>query len=147
MNATWDKYGSYLSLFSVARITQTVLYSNGPLSEACSYLQTIDNFLTRAKEALSVRPQSVEEIGEVNQAHARLTKEQPEIQPLFLEAEQKNKLLRSVAGGGVEELQSLKTRWDKFEIMMESHQLMIKDQVGLGQRQGLGLGAFIFMFF
>lgn len=76
-----------------------------------------------------MRPQSVEEIGQVNQEHAKLAKEQPEVQPLFLEAEQKNRLLRSVAGGGVDELNTLKTRWDKFEIMMESHQLMIKDQV------------------
>ena len=48
-----------------------------------------------------------------------------------MDAERKNKLLRSVAGGGMEELGNLKTRWDKFEIMMESHQLMIKDQVFL----------------
>ena len=34
-----------------------------------------------------------------------------------------------MAGGGVEQLGELRTRWDKFEIMMESHQLMIKDQV------------------
>ena len=68
----------------------------------------------------------------MNQEHAQLAKEQPEVQPLFLEAGKKNKLLRSVAGGGVEELTTLKTRWDKFEIMMESHQLMIKDQVKSG---------------
>jgi hypothetical protein len=67
----------------------------------------------------------------VNQEHAKLAKEQPEVQPLFMEAEKRNKLLRSVAGGGVDELNTLKTRWDKFEIMMESHQLMIKDQVRL----------------
>ena len=58
-----------------------------------------------------------------------------QVEPLFLEAERKNKLLRSVAGGGVEQLMELRTRWDKFEIMMESHQLMIKDQVG---REGGG---------
>ena len=55
-----------------------------------------------------------------------------QVEPLFLEAERKNKLLRSVAGGGVEQLAELRTRWDKFEIMMESHQLIIKDQVGVG---------------
>ena len=49
---------------------------------------------------------------------------------MFLEAERKYKLLRSVAGGRVEQLVELRTCWDKFEIMMESHQLMIKDQVG-----------------
>ena len=52
-----------------------------------------------------------------------------QIEPQFAAAEQKNKLLRSVAGGGVDELSQLRTRWDKFEIMMESHQMMIKDQV------------------
>ena len=55
-----------------------------------------------------------------------------QVEPLFLEAERKNKLLRSVACGGVEQLVELRTRWDKFEIMMESYQLMIKDQVGRG---------------
>ena len=63
------------------------------------------------------------------------------MEPLFLEAERKNKLLRSVAGGGVEQLGELRTRWDKFEIMMESHQLMIKDQVG-NQEVTLGLSAY-----
>ena len=52
-----------------------------------------------------------------------------QIEPQFATAEQKNKLLRSVAGGGMDELPQLRTRWDKFEIMMESHQRMIKDQV------------------
>ena len=29
----------------------------------------------------------------------------------------------------MDELSRQRTRWDKFEIMMESHQMMIKDQV------------------
>ena len=29
----------------------------------------------------------------------------------------------------MDELPQLRTRWDKFEIMMESHQMMIRDQV------------------
>ncbi len=85
-------------------------------------------FLTEAKESLSVRPQTVEEIGQVTQKQAELSRRRPEVEPLFLEAERKNKLLRSVAGGGVEQLGELKTKWDKFEIMLESHQMMIKDQ-------------------
>ena len=51
------------------------------------------------------------------------------MKPLFEKAEAKNKLLRSVAGGGVESLSQLQGRWDKFELMMESHQLMVKEQV------------------
>ena len=53
-----------------------------------------------------------------------------QIHPLFDKAESKNKLLRSVAGGGVEQIGQLQARWDKFEMMMESHELMVKEQVG-----------------
>lgn len=58
-----------------------------------------------------------------------------QIHPLFGKAESKNKLLRSVAGGGVEQIGQLQARWDKFEMMMESHELMVKEQVSkaLGQ--------------
>ena len=52
-----------------------------------------------------------------------------QIHPLFDKAESKNKLLRSVAGGGVEQIGQLQARWDKFEMMMESHELMVKEQV------------------
>ena len=53
-----------------------------------------------------------------------------QIFPLFDKAESKNKLLRSVAGGGVDQIGTLQARWDKFELMMESHELMVKEQVG-----------------
>lgn len=52
-----------------------------------------------------------------------------QVHPLFDKAESKNKLLRSVAGGGVEQIGQLQARWDKFEMMMESHELMVKEQV------------------
>ena len=52
-----------------------------------------------------------------------------QIHPLFDKAESKNKLLRSVAGGGVEQIGQLQARWDKFELMMQSHELMVKEQV------------------
>ncbi|KAJ7995301.1 hypothetical protein DPEC_G00243130 [Dallia pectoralis] len=48
------------------------------------------------------------------------------ILPQFLE---ENRLLRAVAGGGLDSLSSLRSKWDKLELMMESHQLMIKEQV------------------
>ena len=56
---------------------------------------------------------------------------QLKIQPLFEKAESKNKLLRSVAGEGIDQIGQLQSRWDKFELMMESHELMVKEQVGL----------------
>ena len=55
-----------------------------------------------------------------------------QVHPLFDKAESKNKLLRSVAGGGVEQIGQLQARWDKFELMMQSHELMVKEQVRVG---------------
>lgn len=54
-----------------------------------------------------------------------------QLKPIFDKVEGKNKLLRSVAGGGVEALQQTQAQWDKFELMLDSHQLMIKEQVRL----------------
>ncbi|XP_051782842.1 cytoplasmic dynein 2 heavy chain 1 isoform X2 [Erpetoichthys calabaricus] len=92
-------------------------------------MQDIDTFVSQAMEELSSRPQTVDEIGLANSKHAELQIKKPEILPLFQEAEDKNRLLRSVAGGGLETISTLKAKWDKLELMMESHQLMIKEQI------------------
>ncbi|XP_070553238.1 cytoplasmic dynein 2 heavy chain 1-like isoform X2 [Ptychodera flava] len=89
----------------------------------------IEKFLNDAMESLSTRPQTVEEIGVANANHAELASKKPEIMPLFAKAEANNKLLRSVAGGGMDTISQLQARWDKFELMMESHELMVKEQV------------------
>eukprot|EP00117_Sycon_ciliatum_P036543 scpid1236/ scgid27488/ Cytoplasmic dynein 2 heavy chain 1; Dynein heavy chain isotype 1B len=89
----------------------------------------IDEFLGQALESLSTRPQTTDEIAEAKKMHIRLTEESPDIQPLFALAEEKNQLLRSVAGGGVEAIAQLRTKWDRFGLMLESHELMVKDQV------------------
>ena len=52
-----------------------------------------------------------------------------QVEPLFAAAEKKNKLLRQTAGGGIEQMSEMLTEWDRFEVMMESHQLMIKERV------------------
>ncbi|KAH3831149.1 hypothetical protein DPMN_104411, partial [Dreissena polymorpha] len=89
----------------------------------------IENFLNVSMETLSKRPTSTEEIGEANTKHGEFAKQRKQIKPLFDTAESKNKLLRSVAGGGVDSINQLLARWDKFELMMESFQLMVKEQV------------------
>ncbi|KAF5921105.1 hypothetical protein HPG69_018505 [Diceros bicornis minor] len=94
-----------------------------------AHLHEIDTFVTEAMEVLTIIPQSVEEIADANLQYSKLQERKPEILPLFQEAEGKNRLLRTVAGGGLETISNLKAKWDKFELMMESHQLMIKDQI------------------
>uniref|UniRef100_G3VCU8 Dynein cytoplasmic 2 heavy chain 1 n=1 Tax=Sarcophilus harrisii TaxID=9305 RepID=G3VCU8_SARHA len=94
-----------------------------------AHLNEIDSFVTDAMEVLTVMPQTVDEIGDANLEYSKLQERKPEILPLFQKAEDKNRLLRTVAGGGLETISNLRAKWDKFELMMESHQLMIKDQI------------------
>ncbi|XP_071951365.1 cytoplasmic dynein 2 heavy chain 1-like isoform X2 [Antedon mediterranea] len=96
-----------------------------------SHVTDIDKFVTEAIESLSTRPQTVQEIGQANARHTELVTTKPIIQPQFDIAETKNRLLRSVAATGVEQLGQLKAKWDKFELMMESHQLMVREQISV----------------
>uniref|UniRef100_A0A8C9YHS7 Cytoplasmic dynein 2 heavy chain 1 n=1 Tax=Sander lucioperca TaxID=283035 RepID=A0A8C9YHS7_SANLU len=93
------------------------------------HTQAIDSFVSESMEALSNRPESMEEIGAASGKHSQILARKPEILPQFQCAEEKNRLLRAVAGGGLDSLSSLRAKWDKLELVMESHQLMIKDQV------------------
>ncbi|XP_076002176.1 cytoplasmic dynein 2 heavy chain 1 isoform X2 [Genypterus blacodes] len=93
------------------------------------HIQTIDSFVSESMEVLSSRPESMEEIGEASGKYSKIFARKPEILPQFQCAEEKNRLLRAVAGGGLDSLSSLRAKWDKLELVMESHQLMIKEQV------------------
>ncbi|XP_010789359.1 cytoplasmic dynein 2 heavy chain 1-like [Notothenia coriiceps] len=93
------------------------------------HTQAIDSFVSESMEVLSNRPESMEEIGVAGGRYNQILARKPEILPQFQCAEEKNRLLRAVAGGGMDSLSSLRAKWDKFELVMESHQLMIKDQI------------------
>ncbi|NXV90779.1 DYHC2 protein, partial [Calonectris borealis] len=94
-----------------------------------AHLYDVSSFLTDAMETLVVRPQTVDEIAEDNLKYLNLHERKEGIFLLFQEAEDKNKLLRTVAGAGLDTISSLRATWDKFELMMESHQLMITEQI------------------
>uniref|UniRef100_A0A3B4BEW0 Dynein cytoplasmic 2 heavy chain 1 n=1 Tax=Periophthalmus magnuspinnatus TaxID=409849 RepID=A0A3B4BEW0_9GOBI len=93
------------------------------------HTQTIENFVSESTEALSVRPESMEEISATRGHYNQILSRKPEILQQFQSAEEKNRLLRSVAGAGLDSITALKAKWDKLELIMESHQLMIKEQV------------------
>uniref|UniRef100_A0A3Q3WZD5 Cytoplasmic dynein 2 heavy chain 1 n=1 Tax=Mola mola TaxID=94237 RepID=A0A3Q3WZD5_MOLML len=96
------------------------------------HTQSIDSFVTESMETLSTRPESLEEIGAANSKYNQILAHK--ILPHFKCAEDKNRLLRAVAGGGLNSLSSLRAKWDKLELVMESHQLMIKEQVEVMRR-------------
>ncbi|XP_026049501.1 cytoplasmic dynein 2 heavy chain 1 isoform X1 [Astatotilapia calliptera] len=93
------------------------------------HTQAIETFVTESMDALSTRPESMEEIGAASAKYNQILARKPEILPQFQFAEEKNRLLRAVAGAGLDSLSSLRAKWDKLELVMESHQLMVKDQV------------------
>ncbi|KAJ3270644.1 Cytoplasmic dynein 2 heavy chain 1 [Terramyces sp. JEL0728] len=94
------------------------------------HLKIVEQFSTIAMDILLQRPQTMQEIGTANQVHQELSKNKLSIQTHFEQIELKNKLLKTVSGNGVDySLQ--KTKWNKLELMLESHELMIKEQVDL----------------
>uniref|UniRef100_A0AAV2J329 Cytoplasmic dynein 2 heavy chain 1 n=1 Tax=Knipowitschia caucasica TaxID=637954 RepID=A0AAV2J329_KNICA len=93
------------------------------------HTQAIESFVSESTEALSVRPESMEEISSTRGQYNQILSRKPEILQQFQSAEEKNRLLRSVAGSGLDSIALLKAKWDKLELIMESHQLMIKEQV------------------
>ena len=92
-------------------------------------IQQIEQFVQTALTTLTKRPQTVEEVTEASMKHGEFSKEKVAMQPLFHECELQNKLLRQTVGRGVDSLQQLQPNWDRFEVLLESHQLMVRDQV------------------
>jgi dynein heavy chain 2 len=89
---------------------------------------TIDSFVNEGLDTLNDRPKTHEEIGTSYKKHDELNSKRKDIFPLYERLESKNKLLRSVAGGGHDQLVQLQLKLDKFETMMDSHIQMISEQ-------------------
>ncbi|UJR10563.1 hypothetical protein I4U23_014763 [Adineta vaga] len=88
----------------------------------------IDTFVDQSFENLKDRPQTLDEISESYKKHEELNVKRKDILPLYQRLESKNKLLRSVAGSGHEQVAELQFKLEKFESMMNSHVQMIDDQ-------------------
>ncbi|KAK0416096.1 hypothetical protein QR680_012296 [Steinernema hermaphroditum] len=92
-------------------------------------LQATTQFLTEAITVISTRPQSIAEVAEANQNHSKFAKKNKELKELMALIDEKNQLLRSAGGGGVEQLPTVVTQWENFQMMLDSHQTMIADQL------------------
>uniref|UniRef100_A0A8R1DG42 Cytoplasmic dynein 2 heavy chain 1 n=1 Tax=Caenorhabditis japonica TaxID=281687 RepID=A0A8R1DG42_CAEJA len=91
--------------------------------------QTISTFLTQATEVLSTAPKSIDEIAEANAKHVIFVGTNRKLKEEWKVMEEQLTLLRSVAGTGMEQIDNLEATWDRFEVMLDGHQSMIKDQV------------------
>ncbi|KAI8925894.1 dynein heavy chain and region D6 of dynein motor-domain-containing protein [Entophlyctis helioformis] len=95
-----------------------------------THLAGIEDFVGKGMDILMKRPQTMAEIGEANTRHEELSKSKLSIQSHFEAAESKNKLLKSVAGSGID-MSAVQAKWSKLELMLESHELMVKEQVDM----------------
>ncbi|KAH9247140.1 hypothetical protein BASA81_015283 [Batrachochytrium salamandrivorans] len=95
-----------------------------------AHILVIENFVNQGMDILLKHPQTMAEIGEANTRHDELSKAKLSIQSHFEAANIKNKLLKSVSGSGVD-TSAIEAKWSKLELMLESHELMIKEQVDM----------------
>ncbi|XP_058489722.1 dynein cytoplasmic 2 heavy chain 1 isoform X1 [Solea solea] len=102
------------------------------------HTQAIDTFVSESMGVLSMRPENMEEIGAASGKYRQILASKMEILPQFQCVEEKNRLLRAVAGSSLDSLSSLRAKWDKLELVMESHQLMIKEQVDVMRSNAAG---------
>ncbi|VDM16092.1 unnamed protein product [Hydatigera taeniaeformis] len=96
-------------------------------------LVTADAFLTDALERLSIRPQNLEEMAGARGGHSVLTREQLRLADRLACIEKKDKLLRHVSGCGVGSFSTIKSKWTKFQLMMDSFKLMMDEQMNVMQ--------------
>ena len=88
----------------------------------------VDTFVNEGLGTLNDRPQSLDEIGESFKKHEELNTKRKEILPLYERLEAKNRLLRSVAGAGHEQMSQLQVKLGQFEGQMNSHIELINEQ-------------------
>ncbi|KAJ1562887.1 Cytoplasmic dynein 2 heavy chain 1 [Nowakowskiella sp. JEL0078] len=88
----------------------------------------IEDFTSLGMDTLMKKPQTLSEIGEANARHHELANAKAKVQHHFEAAEAKNKLLKSVAGSGIDAV-AVQARWSKLELVIESHEMMVREQV------------------
>nr|CAB3240329.1 cytoplasmic dynein 2 heavy chain 1-like [Phallusia mammillata] len=97
-----------------------------------SDVEELTNFVNSASDSLQTMPQTIHEIGLANAKHAELKESMPNQQSRFAGADKLDGLLRKMCGEGVgNKLTALKSRWDSLDVMMESHQEVIRGQMSV----------------
>lgn len=91
-----------------------------------------DAFVGTASEALTKKPETVDEIGEANARHSEFKNALPGMKEKYVRAEKLNTLLRKMGGDSAgSSLSSLRSKWDSLDITMESHHEIIQSQIAV----------------
>uniref|UniRef100_H2ZEZ5 Uncharacterized protein n=1 Tax=Ciona savignyi TaxID=51511 RepID=H2ZEZ5_CIOSA len=95
-------------------------------------VQELSNFVATATDSLQTMPQTIQEIGLANAKHSELKEATPAQQVRYAGAEKLDSLLRKMCGEGVgASLSSLRSKWDSLDILMQSHQEVIRAQISV----------------
>uniref|UniRef100_A0A915E882 Cytoplasmic dynein 2 heavy chain 1 n=1 Tax=Ditylenchus dipsaci TaxID=166011 RepID=A0A915E882_9BILA len=94
-------------------------------------LQNIDENLVDGIEKLSNLPQNLDEVAEANQNQLSLARSNKQIREQMAVIEDKNNVLRGVfnGGAGVENIGNTKDQYERFQTLLEGHELVMKEQV------------------
>uniref|UniRef100_A0A7M5UV62 Cytoplasmic dynein 2 heavy chain 1 n=1 Tax=Clytia hemisphaerica TaxID=252671 RepID=A0A7M5UV62_9CNID len=110
----------------LAKLFDTLLISLR--SSVVNEYNAIDSFSTKSMEDLNQVPQTIEEMGDVNEKYQKIMAEKPQHKEELTRAQQKNKLLAQTSGSGVEKIVELSQKWEKLEMLLEAHEMMVKGQ-------------------
>ncbi|KAI8810783.1 dynein heavy chain and region D6 of dynein motor-domain-containing protein [Cladochytrium replicatum] len=89
----------------------------------------VEQFIATGLSALSNRkPQTLTEIRELKVKHEELSAKKEEVAEMLLSAEARNRLLKAIANSG-KDFTSVSARWSKLEMILESHEMLVKEQI------------------
>jgi len=95
---------------------------------AQDHITKVDEFLNAAFTKLDIKPETIDEIGQANQAYQDMREEMPSMLSEFAKFETKAKLLKSVAGFAPDS-SATKKRWDAFHDKLEGVEKVIEAQL------------------
>ena len=91
-------------------------------------ISKIEEFIGNATEILSFKAQSMEDITLAAQKQKKLIADKAFLKVDYEEVEAHNKFLKTVSGAGID-VTMVQSQWSKLEIILESHELMMAEQL------------------
>ena len=96
--------------------------------------EILDQFLGKAMEKLTAKPQTVAEIGEAKNAALEINNQKEEMKKMYVECEERNKILRQVGGQNVK-ITEMESRWHNLEITLAAFSATIEEQKNLVRQE------------
>ena len=92
-----------------------------------SIIKEVDDFVRDAIETMNVRPTKLQDILVFNQNFVEINMKKREMQEQTKNAENLNRLIRSMTGNGIN-LSGLESRWQNFDSIINSFSDMMEEQ-------------------